>query len=84
MERMVAYLWLFFRTCFISMSKGGNFLIGMNIGDFDGFVYDDGINMDWYSPLIYDIYFDGNYIDNDIINNDNNGSDDIINVVIFK
>ena len=56
----------------------------MNIGDFDGFVYDDGINMNWYSPSIYDIYFDGNYIDNDIINNDNNGSDDIINVVIFK
>jgi hypothetical protein len=39
--------------------------------------------MNLYSPSIYDIYFDGDYIDN-IINNDNNGSDDIINVVIFK
>jgi hypothetical protein len=53
-------------------------------GDFDDFVYDDGINMNLYSPSIYDIYFDGDYIDNNIINNDNNGSDDIINVVIFK
>jgi hypothetical protein len=35
------------------------------------------INVNWYSPSIYNIYFDDNYS----INNDNNSINDIINVM---
>lgn len=30
--------------------------------------------MDWYSPSIHDVYFDNDYVDNNIICNDNNGA----------
>ena len=34
--------------------------------------------MDWYYPLIYDIYFDDANVDDNIINSDMNGCDVII------
>jgi hypothetical protein len=42
------------------------------------------ILVNWYSPLIYDIYFYDGYIDNESINNDDYESDDIDNVLINK
>jgi hypothetical protein len=41
--------------------------------DFGDVIYDE-INMDWYSPSIHDVYFDNDYVDNNIIYNDNNGA----------
>jgi len=40
--------------------------------------------VDWYSPPIYDIYFDDYNVDGDIINKDINGSDDIIDEVLVN
>ena len=39
--------------------------------------------MDWYSPSIYDFYFDDDYIDNDIMYNDYNGCDNVINGLLI-
>jgi hypothetical protein len=36
--------------------------------------------VDWYSSLIYNIYFGDDYLGNDNINNDNN---DIINIIFI-
>lgn len=41
------------------------------------------INMVWYFSSIYDVYFDEYYIDDGIINNDSNYSDNIIDDVLF-
>ena len=38
--------------------------------------------MDWFSLTIYDVYFYFYNIHNDIINNNNNGIDDMINSVL--
>jgi len=35
----------------------------------------------WYSPSIYDIYFNDDYVDNNTKNNDINDNDDVINYV---
>ena len=41
--------------------------------DFGDLICDE-INMDWYSPSIHDVYFDNDYVDNNIIYNNNNGA----------
>lgn len=45
-------------------------------------VYDE-INVNWYSPLIYDIYLDDDYVNNDRINNNSNCNNDVINSVLI-
>jgi len=40
--------------------------------------------VDQYSPPIYDVYFDGNYVNNDIKNKNNNNSDDIIDGILVN
>jgi len=40
--------------------------------------------VDRYSPPIYDVYFDGDYVNNDIENKKNNNSDDIINGILVN
>ena len=51
--------------------------------DFGNSIYDE-IDVDWYSLSIYDIYFDDNNVDSNIINNDINGNDDIIDEVFVN
>jgi hypothetical protein len=50
--------------------------------DFSDPIYDE-IHVDWCSVLIYDIYFDDDYVDNNIIYNDNNSSDNDINNILI-
>ena len=45
--------------------------------DFDDPRYDE-IFVNWYSPPIYNIYFDNIYIDNDTTSNDSNDNDILI------
>lgn len=40
--------------------------------------------MDRYSLSIYDVYFDGDYVNNDITNNNSNSSDDIIYCILVN
>jgi hypothetical protein len=42
------------------------------------------INMNWYSPSIYDVYFDDDNVNDDIINNNYNGSDVIDGALVDK
>jgi len=38
--------------------------------------------VEWYSLLVYNVYFDDVYVDNGIIYNDNNDRDDIVNGIL--
>jgi hypothetical protein len=40
--------------------------------------------MNWYSPSIYDIYFDDDNVNDNIINNNCNGSDVIDGALVDK
>lgn len=74
--------WLVLKTWFRNMSKEGGLLIRMSIMKiFGDFIYHK-IDVDWYFPSIYDIYFDDDYVDDNIINNDNNTINDIIDGVL--
>jgi hypothetical protein len=42
------------------------------------------INMNWYSPSIYDVYFDDDNVNDDIINNNYNGSDVVDGALVDK
>ena len=46
--------------------------------DFDDPSYDE-IFVSWYSPSIYDVYFNNIYIDDGTTSNDSNGNDILIN-----
>ena len=50
---------------------------------FGDLVYNE-IDINCYYPPIYDIYFDDANVDSNIINNDTNGSDDIIDEVFVN
>jgi len=50
--------------------------------DFSNPIYDE-IYVDWCSVLIYGIYFDDDYVDNNIIYNENNCSDNDINNILI-
>jgi hypothetical protein len=39
--------------------------------------------MDWYFSPIYKVYFDDDYANNNTINNDSNGYDDVINNILI-
>ena len=52
-------------------------------GDFGYSIYNE-IDIDCYSPSIYDVYFDDDNFENDAINNDNNESDNVINGVLIN
>jgi len=40
------------------------------------------MDVEWYSLLIYDVHFNDDYVDDDIINNGSDGSDDIIEGIL--
>jgi hypothetical protein len=52
-------------------------MFGIGLGDP---IYNE-IDVDWCSPIIYDVYFNGDY--DSIINNKSNGIDDVINNVLI-
>ena len=65
------------------MSREGNFIIlffyqNEYYGDFNNPIYDE-VNVNWYCPPTYNVYFD----DDDIINNNSNCSYNIIDVLFI-
>ena len=45
-------------------------------------IYDE-ISIDQYSPSIYDVQFDDDYVDNNSINNASNDNDNVINNILI-
>lgn len=50
-------------------------------GDFDNIVYNK-ISMGLYSPPIFDVCFDDEFVNNDSMNNDNDDNDEVMNSVL--